>query len=163
MNENDSVSSAEIETGQHKVLGDNDTLSAIVARLCHADLLVLLSDIDGLYDSDPRANPEAHLIHRVTALTEEIRRMAGGAGQLARHGRHGDEALGGGDRDGRRLRHGDHERRTHGRTLRHRGGTGYRDALCRAVRSGYDDSGTAGRGGEAGRAEARDRGHSKEK
>ena len=42
-----------IETGQHKVLGDNDTLSAIVARLCHADLLVLLSDIDGLYDSDP--------------------------------------------------------------------------------------------------------------
>ena len=80
VNENDSVSSAEIETGQHKVLGDNDTLSAIVARLCHADLLVLLSDIDGLYDSDPRANPEAHLIHRVTALTEEIRRMAGGAG-----------------------------------------------------------------------------------
>ena len=80
VNENDSVSSAEIETGQHKVLGDNDTLSAIVARLCHADLLVLLSDIDGLYDSAPRANPEAHLIHRVTALTEEIRRMAGGAG-----------------------------------------------------------------------------------
>ena len=80
VNENDSVSSAELETGQHKVLGDNDTLSAIVARLCHADLLVLLIDIDGLYDSDPRANPEAHLIHRVTALTEEIRRMAGGAG-----------------------------------------------------------------------------------
>ena len=80
VNENDSVSSAEIETGQHKVLGDNDTLSAIVARLCHADLLVLLSDIDGLYDSDPRANPEAKLLHQVTELTEEIRRMAGGAG-----------------------------------------------------------------------------------
>ena len=80
VNENDSVSSAEIETGQHKVLGDNDTLSAIVARLCHADLLVLLSDIDGLYDSDPRANPEAKLLHRVTELTEEIRQMAGGAG-----------------------------------------------------------------------------------
>ena len=53
VNENDSVSSAEIETGQCKVLGDNDTLSAMVARLCGADLLVLLSDIDGLYDATP--------------------------------------------------------------------------------------------------------------
>ena len=51
VNENDSVSSAEIETGHCKVLGDNDTLSAMVARLCGADLLVLLSDIDGLYDA----------------------------------------------------------------------------------------------------------------
>ncbi len=57
VNENDSVSSAEIETGKCKVLGDNDTLSAIVARLCRADLLVLLSDIDGLYDDDPHATP----------------------------------------------------------------------------------------------------------
>ncbi len=65
VNENDSVSSAEIETGKCKVLGDNDTLSAIVARLCGADLLVLLSDIDGLYDDDPRPNPDARLIHRV--------------------------------------------------------------------------------------------------
>jgi len=80
VNENDSVSSAEIETGQHKVLGDNDTLSAIVARLCRADLLILLSDIDGLYSADPHTNPDAELIHRVTALTPEIRRMAGGAG-----------------------------------------------------------------------------------
>ena len=80
VNENDSVSSAEIETGQHKVLGDNDTLSAIVAKLCRADLLVLLSDIDGLYDADPRSHPDARLLHRVTALTEEIRQMAGGAG-----------------------------------------------------------------------------------
>ena len=55
VNENDSVSSAEIETGKCKVLGDNDTLSAMVARLCRADLLVLLSDIDGLYDADPHA------------------------------------------------------------------------------------------------------------
>lgn len=80
VNENDSVSSAEIETGRHKVLGDNDTLSAIVAKLCQADLLVLLSDIDGLYDADPKTNPEAKLLHRVAALTPEILEMAGGAG-----------------------------------------------------------------------------------
>lgn len=80
VNENDSVSTAEIETGKCKVLGDNDTLSAIVARLCRADLLVLLSDIDGLYDSDPRKNPDARLIRRVAAVTPELRAMAGGAG-----------------------------------------------------------------------------------
>lgn len=80
VNENDSVSSAEIETGRCKVLGDNDTLSAMVARLCKADLLVLLSDIDGLYDADPRENPEAKLIHRVEAVTPELKAMAGGAG-----------------------------------------------------------------------------------
>lgn len=80
VNENDSVSSAEIETGQCKVLGDNDTLSAMVARLCSADLLILLSDIDGLYDADPRTHPEARLIHQVAAITPELRAMAGGAG-----------------------------------------------------------------------------------
>jgi glutamate 5-kinase len=80
VNENDSVSSAEIETGRHKVLGDNDTLSAIVAKLCHADLLILLSDIDGLYDADPHTHPDATLIHRVESLTPEILEMAGGAG-----------------------------------------------------------------------------------
>ena len=80
VNENDSVSSAEIETGHHKVLGDNDTLSAIVAELCGADLLVLLSDIEGLYNADPKRDPEARLLHRVTELTPEILEMAGGAG-----------------------------------------------------------------------------------
>lgn len=80
VNENDSVSSAEIETGHHKVLGDNDTLSAIVAELCGADLLVLLSDIDGLYDADPKTHRSAKLLHRVTELTPEILEMAGGAG-----------------------------------------------------------------------------------
>ena len=79
-NENDSVSSAEIETGHHKVLGDNDTLSAIVAALCQADLLVLLSDIDGLYDADPRTHPDAKRFHQVKDLTPEILEMAGGAG-----------------------------------------------------------------------------------
>ncbi len=80
VNENDSVSSAEIETGAHKILGDNDTLSAIVASLCEAELLVLLSDIDGLYDADPHTHPDARLLHRVDALTPEILQMAGGAG-----------------------------------------------------------------------------------
>lgn len=80
VNENDSVSSAEIETGSHKILGDNDTLSAIVAELCGADLLILLSDIDGLYSADPKQNPDARLLHRVEALTPEILEMAGGAG-----------------------------------------------------------------------------------
>nr|WP_326185228.1 glutamate 5-kinase [uncultured Oscillibacter sp.] len=80
VNENDSVSSAEIETGHHKVLGDNDTLSAIVAELCRADLLVLLSDIDGLYDADPKTHPGSKLLHQVRELTPEILKMAGGAG-----------------------------------------------------------------------------------
>ena len=80
VNENDSVSSAEIETGKCKVLGDNDTLSAMVSRLCSADLLVLLSDIDGLYDADPRTHPDARLIHRVDAITPQLRAMAGGTG-----------------------------------------------------------------------------------
>lgn len=80
VNENDSVSSSEIETGQKKVLGDNDTLSAIVAGLCGADLLVLLSDIDGLYDADPHKHPDAKLIHRVEAITPEIEALAGGGG-----------------------------------------------------------------------------------
>ena len=80
VNEHDSVSSAEIETGKCKVLGDNDTLSAIVARLVGADLLVLLSDIEGLYDADPHQNPDARLIHRVEAVTPQLRASAGGAG-----------------------------------------------------------------------------------
>ena len=67
VNENDSVSSAEIETGQHKVLGDNDTLSAMVARALPMRIcLVLLSDIDGLYDCDPREPIRRPIcIHRV--------------------------------------------------------------------------------------------------
>ena len=80
VNENDSVSSAEIETGKSKVLGDNDTLSAIVARLCGADLLVLLSDIDGLYSADPREDQCAVMIKRVEKITPALRSMAGGAG-----------------------------------------------------------------------------------
>ena len=80
VNENDSVSSAEIETGHHKVLGDNDTLSSMVARLCEANLLVLMSDINGLYDADPKTHPDAKLLHHVREITPEILEMAGGAG-----------------------------------------------------------------------------------
>ena len=80
VNENDSVSSAEIETGSQKVLGDNDTLSAIVAKLCHANLLIMISDIDGLYTADPQTNKSAKLIHQVKEITPEIYEMAGGAG-----------------------------------------------------------------------------------
>ena len=82
VNENDSVSSVEIESGHHKVLGDNDTLSAIVARLCDADLLILMTDIDGLYDSDPRKNPDAKLISEVHEISPDIEAMAGGAGTV---------------------------------------------------------------------------------
>ncbi|MDO4962311.1 MAG: glutamate 5-kinase [Eubacteriales bacterium] len=80
VNENDSVASSEIESGHQKVLGDNDTLSAIVARLTNADLLILMSDIDGLYDLDPRTNPDARLLHDVIEITPQIEEMAGGAG-----------------------------------------------------------------------------------
>lgn len=74
VNENDTVSTEEIS------VGDNDTLSAVVACLCHADLLVLLSDIDGLYDSDPHQNENAKLLPQVNGVTEDIIKMAGGAG-----------------------------------------------------------------------------------
>lgn len=82
VNENDSVSYAEIEADneEHKIFGDNDTLSAVVAVLCGADKLVLLSDIDGLFDSNPNENPEARLICEVRNIDDEIRALAGGAG-----------------------------------------------------------------------------------
>lgn len=73
VNENDTVSVEEIE------FGDNDSLSAIVAKLVNADLLVLFSDIDGLFDSDPHSNPNALLISRVEDI-KEVEGIAGGAG-----------------------------------------------------------------------------------
>lgn len=82
VNENDSLSHAEIEAEneEHKIFGDNDTLSAVVAVLCGADKLVLLSDIDGLYDGNPNNKPEPRLIREVRVIDEEIRALAGGAG-----------------------------------------------------------------------------------
>lgn len=73
VNENDTVSVEEIE------FGDNDSLSAIVAKLVEADILVLFSDIDGLFDSDPHSNPDAQLISRVEDISS-VRNIAGGAG-----------------------------------------------------------------------------------
>ena len=78
VNENDTVATAEIMHIEN--FGDNDTLSAVVARICEADLLVIFSDIDGLYDADPRENPQAKLIAHVENIDSKIRRMAGGAG-----------------------------------------------------------------------------------
>lgn len=79
VNENDSVGFSEIES-EHKVFGDNDTLSAVVAVLCRAKTLVLLSDIDGLYESDPRSDPGAKLIREVRAVDNSVIGRAGGAG-----------------------------------------------------------------------------------
>lgn len=74
INENDTVATEEI------AVGDNDTLSAIVASTVKADLLILLSDIDGLYDSDPHKNPNAKLISTVEEIDESILALAGGSG-----------------------------------------------------------------------------------
>lgn len=74
VNENDTVSINEI------VIGDNDTLSAIVAVNAKAELLILLSDIDGLYTADPRCDKNAELIHTVEKITPEIFALAGGKG-----------------------------------------------------------------------------------
>ena len=71
LNENDTIATDEI------VIGDNDTLAAIVAESVKADLLVLLSDIDGLYTADPHTNPDAKLIHRVHRIDSEIMALAG--------------------------------------------------------------------------------------
>ena len=78
INENDAVAIDEI--GVHTTIGENDSLSAIVAKLVKADLLVLLSDIDGLYTADPRVDPNATLIPEVSAITPEILALAGGTG-----------------------------------------------------------------------------------
>ena len=78
INENDAVAIDEI--GINTTIGENDTLSAIVAKLVQADMLVLLSDIDGLYTADPRSNPDATLIPVVDTITEDILALAGGAG-----------------------------------------------------------------------------------
>ncbi|MCR5410058.1 MAG: glutamate 5-kinase [Lachnospiraceae bacterium] len=73
VNENDTIATYEIE------FGDNDTLSAIVAALIDADLLILLSDIDGLYTDDPHADPDAKLIREIEKLDERIEGFAKGS------------------------------------------------------------------------------------
>lgn len=72
VNENDTIATYEIE------FGDNDTLSAVVASLVKADLLILLSDIDGLFTDDPHQNPEAQFIHVVDSLDDSLMAMGKG-------------------------------------------------------------------------------------
>lgn len=74
INENDTIATAEIR------VGDNDTLGAVVANAVKADLLILFSDIDGLYDKDPHKYADARLIPVVREVTPEIEALAGGAG-----------------------------------------------------------------------------------
>ncbi len=74
VNENDSVAVDEI------VYGDNDSLSAIVAKLVNADALIILTDIDGLYDDNPNENEDAKLISQVDEITDELIAVAGGHG-----------------------------------------------------------------------------------
>ncbi len=75
VNENDSISTDELTK-----FGGNDILSAYVAQVCHADLLLNLSDVNGLYDSDPRKNPDARVIDRVDLIDDALYAIAGGAG-----------------------------------------------------------------------------------
>lgn len=77
INENDTVAIDELEGNN---FGDNDMLSAIVSRLVRADRLIILTDIDGLYDSNPKTNPDARKIDTVTEITPEILNMAAGTG-----------------------------------------------------------------------------------
>ena len=74
LNENDSIATEQI------VIGDNDTLGAIVATTLQADLLIILSDINGLYTADPHKNKDAVLLHTVDEITPEIEAMIGGVG-----------------------------------------------------------------------------------
>ena len=74
INENDAVAVDELK------IGDNDTLSAMVASIVDADLLIILSDIEGLYTDNPQNNPDARLVEEVTDITEEIESLAGGPG-----------------------------------------------------------------------------------
>ncbi|MDO5362701.1 MAG: glutamate 5-kinase [Eubacteriales bacterium] len=73
VNENDSISTYEIQSLEK--FGDNDTLSAVVAALVHADLLILLSDIDGLFTDDPHTNPDAEFIDLVENLDDRLLNM----------------------------------------------------------------------------------------
>jgi glutamate 5-kinase len=74
INENDTVAINELK------VGDNDNLAAYAAMVSQADTLIICSDIDGLYDADPRINPEANLIPKVEQITDQVYSLAGGAG-----------------------------------------------------------------------------------
>lgn len=74
INENDAVATDEIK------IGDNDNLSAMVATIIDAEVLIILTDIDGVYTANPMTNPNAKLIDEIAEITEEIEKLAGGAG-----------------------------------------------------------------------------------
>ena len=76
VNENDVVALDELK------IGDNDNMSALVAGITDADLVIILSDVDGLYTANPQTNPDAKLVHTVSEITPEIEASAGGAGTL---------------------------------------------------------------------------------
>jgi glutamate 5-kinase len=80
VNENDSISVDEIMAGMKDIFSENDTLSATVAVLVKADLLIILSDIDGFYDGDPKKCSTSRLIPYIEEVNQEIERYAGGAG-----------------------------------------------------------------------------------
>jgi len=75
VNENDTVAIDELELA----VGENDSLAAHVGMFCHADLLIIMSDIDGFFDGDPRSNPDAKLIPVVDKIDDRIRSLAGDA------------------------------------------------------------------------------------
>jgi len=80
VNENDSVSVVEIKVGEKDTFSENDTLASIVAKIIKADLLIILSDINGFYDSDPRKNQDSRMLSVVERITSEMERYAGGSG-----------------------------------------------------------------------------------
>ena len=110
INENDTISTEEFG------IGDNDTLSAIVAVTIQADLLILLSDIDGLFDGDPRKNPDAKLIDTVEKIDEHIISLGGGSGSNLGTGGMATKLRA--DGDGSRLRNGHRQRPVARGTLR---------------------------------------------
>ena len=76
INENDAVAIDELK------IGDNDTLSAMVASIVDADVLIILSDVEGVYDSNPQNNPDARLINQIDDITPEVENLAGGPGTI---------------------------------------------------------------------------------
>jgi glutamate 5-kinase len=80
VNENDSVSVEELVFDKENIFGENDTLSALVAKLTDSDMLIILSDIDGFYNDDPRKNKDSKMISLIEEITPEVIECAGGKG-----------------------------------------------------------------------------------
>lgn len=85
INENDPVSDSELRSSRNRSFGDNDMLSALVASKLAADVLVILTDVDGLFSDNPNANPEAEHFAQITKK-EELKRLKAGAGSLGGRG-----------------------------------------------------------------------------